>query len=379
MDSDQNELPSESSISIHDFNLIWGASSEAPRFRGAALTEEEIAPLEIRKPPTKTYQQIPEIRRQSPSCVLQEVDPLFLTRFCMFTAHVAIPHVFAFVLDFIESNDQTNGNFESDSANSVIRGGLFDETRFVEYQVKMFTHAGRIGLSLDVLDGYAPAIQGFWSELQQALKEDRLLDNQDDDSDFEDSDFLETDDEVEEDFQLDLEQSKFLKLEESPELVHQMFQDLSDPNFMQQTLLLLAWNCQDAQNFQAVTGAKNQAQQLFDTVIACMIATAADFCLPIARCASLLVSQLVESHDIRVNEEQFNVLVKTLVQWTISQHTAQNECKLTSSKEVASILSSQMSKMAPLAANWKDTLQRVYSQAPYDCVRANLQEVVRTY
>jgi len=176
-----------------------------------------------------------------------------------------------------------------------------------------------------------------------------------------------------------LEQSKFLKLDESPELVHQMFQDLSDPNFMQQTLLLLAWNCQDAQNFQAVTGAKNQAQQLFDTIIACMIATAADFCLPIARCASLLVSQLVESHDIRVTEDQFNVLVKTLVQWTISQHSAQNECKLTSSKEVASILSSQMSKMAPLAANWKDTLQRVYSQAPYDCVRANLQDVVRTY
>merc|ERR1719411_1338949 len=135
----------------------------------------------------------------------------------MFTAHVAISHVFAFVLDFIESNDQTNGNFESDSANSVIRGGLFDETRFVEYQFKMFTHEGRLGLSLDILDGYAPAVQGFWSELQRALKEDQLLDNQDDDSDFEDSDFLETDDE--EEFQLDLEQSKFLKLEESPELV----------------------------------------------------------------------------------------------------------------------------------------------------------------
>merc|ERR1719510_1197870 len=96
-----------------------------------------------------------------------------------------------------------------------------------------------------------------------------------------------------------------------------MFQDLSDPNFMQQTLLLLAWNCRDAQNFQAVTGAKNQAQQLFDTVIACMIATAADFCLPIARCASLLVSQLVEAHDVQVSDEQFNVLVETLVRWSL--------------------------------------------------------------
>jgi len=56
-----------------------------------------------------------------------------------------------------------------------------------------------------------------------------------------------------------------------------------------------------------------------------------------------------------------------------------NEQKLTSSEEVASILSSQMSKMAPLAADWKDTLQQVYTQAPYDSVRANLHEVIRAY
>merc|ERR1712156_422871 len=130
-------------------------------------------------------------------------------------------------------------------------------------------------------------------------------------------------------FGLDLlQESKFLKLGEEPELIDQMFEDLSNPNFMQQTLLLLAWNCQDAQNFQAVTG-DNQAQQLFDTIIACMFATAADFCLPIARCASLLVSQLVESHDIKITQEQFDVLVKTLVQWSISNQ-AETGSKLTS-------------------------------------------------
>jgi len=91
------------------------------------------------------------------------------------------------------------------------------------------------------------------------------------------------------------------------------------------------------------------------------------------------VSQLVESHDIQVSEEQFNVLVQTLVQWTISNQQNEENEKLTTSEEVASILSSQMSKMAPLAANWKDTLERVYTQAPYDCVRTNLQQVIRAY
>lgn len=377
MDSDHNQYANGSSISIQDWNLIWGNSSGAPRFRGAADVGEDIAPMEIRKPPNKQFEQQSEDRRNPPQPSIQEVDPCFLTRFVMFT-QVALPMVFQFVLDFVAENEQTNGNFEADGARYAVRGGLFDETRFVEYTLKLFTHGGQLGLSLDILDGYPPAVQTFWNELQQALQENQFTECQEEEeSDAEEYNFAESDDENDE-FILDLEQEKFLKLGEDPELVDQWFQDLNDPNFMQQTLLLLAWNCQDAQNFQAVTG-KNQAQQLFDLIITCMIATAADFCLPIARCASLLVSQLVDAHDIKVTEEQFNVLVQTLVQWTISQQSEQTESKLTSSKEVASILSSQMSKMAPLAVNWKDTLQQVYTQAPYECVRANLQKVVRTY
>lgn len=377
MDSDHNQYANGSSISIQDWNLIWGNSSGAPRFRGAVDVGEDIAPMEIRKPPNKQFEQQSEDRRNPPQPSIQEVDPCFLTRFVMFT-QVALPMVFQFVLDFVAENEQTNGNFEADGARYAVRGGLFDETRFVEYTLKLFTHGGQLGLSLDILDGYPPAVQTFWNELQQALQENQFTECQEEEeSDAEECNFAESDDENDE-FILDLEQAKFLKLGEDPELVDQWFQDLNDPNFMQQTLLLLAWNCQDAQNFQAVTG-KNQAQQLFDLIITCMIATAADFCLPIARCASLLVSQLVDAHDIKVTEEQFNVLVQTLVQWTISQQSEQTESKLTSSKEVASILSSQMSKMAPLAVNWKDTLQQVYTQAPYECVRANLQKVVRTY
>jgi len=114
-------------------------------------------------------------------------------------------------------------------------------------------------------------------------------------------------------------------------------------------------------------------------IITCMIATAADFCLPITRCASLLISQIVDAHDVEVSDEQFNVLVQTLVRWSLKNQSEEHKSKLTSSEEVASILSQQMSKMAPRAVNYKETLERVYLQAPYDCVRSNLHNVIRAY
>jgi len=252
---------------------------------------------------------------------------------------------------------------------------LFDETRFVEYQVKIFAFKGRLGICLEIQKGFAPSVQEFWNELQQELKEKDLLEVQDEESDCE-SDFLESSDEEDGLPDLDLDEAKFLNLHESPELVEQWKEDLENPNFMQQTLLQLAWNCQNAENFNAVAG-DNQAQQLFDTIIACMIATAADFCLPIARCASLLISQIVDAHDVQVSDEQFNVLVQTLVNWSLKNQ--EHKSKLTSSEEVASILSQQMSKMAPRAINYKETLERVYLHAPYDCVRANLHNVIQAY
>jgi len=387
MDSDQNELASESSVNVpltpSDWNLIFGSKQEEDVCRGAQLREAAL-PLrdELLSTPknTKNVEQ-PQDRRDPLPIQLEEVDPLFLTRHAILAANVTFPLVYEFIIDFIAANKQTCGNFVSDKANALIRGGLFDETRFVEYQIKWFSSGGRLGFYLDILEGFAPSVQGFWKDLQQVLEENQLIlseassDDEDDSESISDFD-LDSEDDCE---PFDLESAKFLKLADSPELVQQWFQDLSNPNFMQQTLLLMAWNCQNEQNFRTITGEK-QAQHLFDTIIACMITTAADFCLPIARCASLLVSQLVDSHDIKVSKEQFNVLVQTLVQWTLSnQQGKQTEVKLNSSKEVASILSSQMSKMAPLAVNWKDTLTRVYDQAPYDCVRRNLHSLIRAY
>eukprot|EP00493_Phyllostaurus_siculus_P001285 UN01293 len=363
----------ESSISSQDAELIWGSSQDNDRYRSAPLYEEPQESMELQKPLSQKIFERSEERVLHPQ--LHEEDPMFLTRYVMFASQVALASIFQFVLDFTLANDNTSKNVQVDRTNSRIRGGLFDETRFVEYNMKMFTFGGRLGLKLDIQEGDRLAIQTFWNELNRALQQSGYTESQDDESEDESEYDFESD--SEDGFGLDLlQESKFLKLGEEPELIGQMFEDLSNPNFMQQTLLLLAWNCQDAQNFQAVTG-ENQAQQLFDTIIACMISTAADFCLPIARCASLLVSQLVDTHDINVTKEQFDVLVQTLVQWSINNQD--NEQKLTSSEEVASILSSQMSKMAPLAADWKDTLQQVYTQAPYDSVRANLHEVIRAY
>jgi len=376
MDSDQNQYAFEStSLSNGDFSLLFGSSAEAERYRGAASVPEshEAPALQTRKPTTT------KIFEQNEDCsfplanTVPEIDIFFLTRFVLFGAQITIPVVFQFVLDFIQDSQLTSGNFEADRTAYVIRGGVFVENRYVEYRFRLFTNGGKLGLSLDIIDGFSPAVQEFWKQLQRALQEQEFTAEPVESDSEEDLGYLDSDDE---EMDLDLLDTKFLKVGESPELVEQWFEDLSNPNFMQQTLLLLAWNCQDAQNFQVVTDGK-QAQKLFDTLIACMIATAADFCLPIARCASVLVSQLVESHDINISDEQFNVLVQTLVQWTISQN--ENENRLTSSQEVASLLSSQMSKMATLAVNWKDTLEQVYTQAPYDCVRENLHKVIRAY
>jgi len=376
MDSDQNQYALEStSLSNGDFSLLFGSSAEAERYRGAASVpgSHEAPALQTRKPTTtKTFEQNEDCSFPLANTV-PEIDIFFLTRFVLFGAQITIPVVFQFVLDFIQDSQLTSGNFEADRTAYVIRGGMFDETRYVEYRFSLFTNGGKLGLSLDILDGFAPAVQEFWKQLQRALQEQEFTAEPVESDSEEDLGYLDSDDE---EMDLDLLDTKFLKVGESPELVEQWFEDLSNPNFMQQTLLLLAWNCQDAQNFQVVTDGK-QAQKLFDTLIACMIATAADCCLPIVRCASVLVSQLVESHDINISDEQFNVLVQTLVQWTISQN--ENENRLTSSQEVASLLSSQMSKMATLAVNWKDTLEQVYTQAPYDCVRENLHKVIRAY
>jgi len=373
----QNSLVSEISISNDDWNLLFDPMHNEA-VRGARAHEFQEAPVErdMKQDFQKIFEQQPSEGRSDPlPLTVPVIDPLFLTRVAMLAHHVVFSTIYQFVVDFIQTNGQTCGNFECDEESCVIRGGLFDETRFVEYQVKIFAFKGRLGICLEIQKGFAPSVQEFWNELQQELKEKELLDVQDEESDCE-SDFLESSDEEDGLPDLDLDEAKFLNLHESPELVEQWKEDLENPNFMQQTLLQLAWNCQNADNFNAVAG-DNQAQQLFDTIIACMIATAADFCLPIARCASLLVSQIVDAHDVQVSDEQFNVLVQTLVRWSLKNQ--EYKSKLTSSEEIASILSQQMSKMAPRAVNYKETLERVYLQAPYDCVRTNLHNVIQAY
>jgi len=380
MDSDQNQLVSESSFSNPGWaDLIWGSNEDDVHRAVSVPQHAQLDELNLQPNVQKNFEQKLLVNEPTSTFNVQNADPAFLTRFVMFASHVTFSNVWQFIQDFVEGHEQTNENYWCDEEGQAILGGLFEETRFVEYQIRMFTYGGELGLALEVLDGYPPAIQGFWKDLQRALKQGDFLQSSEQESDEEDFDeddsFLFEDSDTEFDA-LDLNDAKFLKLSESPELARQWFQDLSNPNFMQQTLLLMTWNCQNQQNFETVTKDPKAAQKLFDTIIACMIATVDDFCLPIARCASKLVSQIVDSHDVRVTEKQFNVLVETLVRWTCEQNL---EAKLTSSKEVASILSSQMSKMAPLAATCRETLERVYTQAPYDCVRENLHNVLRAH
>jgi hypothetical protein len=360
--------------SSSDWSLLFGNVEEDSVHRSASLGETE-------EPEFTTCKQIPQ--KKFPQTQLEVESPqvrnvqslAFLTRFVMCKQHVSISMLFEFMVSFFLDNDQTRKNLKFNERTSTIIGCVFSGSQQAHYRVQLFSFEKNLGVSLDITDGFSPAIQEMWKSLTQSLQTSDLVECNEVESDFEDFNDLYSEDEDD----APLEDFDYIKLDNHPALVKDLINDLNDPNFMQHTLLLLAFNCQLDRNFQEIVGDASKAQQLFDTIIACMISTAADFCLPIARCASLLISQLVESGSITVNEEQFNVLVQALVQWTLDQGNQQDQDKLTQSEEVATLLSSQVKNLATLAETAKAELRQVYQDAPYDIVRENLSDVILAY
>merc|ERR1712241_310342 len=147
-----------------------------------------------------------------------------------------------------------------------------------------------------------------------------------------------------------------------PTHVTSLMEEMQDQSFMLHALLLLSWNCQLQQNIEVISSA-GQAQQLFDLIIACLVATATDFCLPIARSASLLVSKLAETGDVQISEQQFQVLVDTIVQWTIQNNNGDFAETVTQSEEIARLLSSN---------DCMQQLHEVYDRVPFESVRQNI-------
>jgi len=309
-------------------------------------------------------------------------DPAHLVRYVMLVAGVDTESVFQYLKEFVQTHQR---NFKVVEGDLSILSIVFDETLFAQFRIQIFSHGRDYGVCIHLMDGQAQdAVTEFWRKLKIALTTSEFVDQiENEDQLFDD----ETQSEDDWDLWSDEEEGNLSFALPIPSLnkpnllqtdhVDSLMEDLQDQNFMMHSILLLAWNCQLQQNLETISSA-GQAQQLFDAIISCLVASAADFCLPIARSASLLVNQLVETGAIQITEAQFEVLVNTIVQWTI-QNSGDSDT-ITQSEEIAQLLTSQLSKF-DVAANSvvRAQLEEVYTRAPFQSVRQNIKPLVEAF
>jgi len=362
------------------WDLCFSKQSRQSSHRAAELRQEEI-PVQFEHP--KQFQKIETsvTKEVFNGGQLPEENPEHLVRFVMLVAGLDVNAVFQFLVGHVQMQLK---NFKICEDSFALVGFVFDETVYAQFRVQLFAHGKQVGICIHVLDGSAQdAVTEFWRNLKIALIESEYVEAEmqneflelEDQSDEEDDFFASWDDDSEEIPSLTFSQPSLLQ----PCYVNDLVEDLQDQNFMLHSLLLLAWNCQLQQNLEIISNA-GQAQQLFDAIITCLVTTAADFCLPIARSASLLVTRLVETQAITISEEQFNVLVRTIVQWTIQNQKGEPE-KITQSEEIAQLLSSKLPQLAQVASSSDalKQLQEVYSQVPFQSVRQNIKPLVEAY
>jgi len=309
---------------------------------------------------------------------LAEENPDHLVRFVMLAADSDVMKVFQFIIQFFETSHK---NFKIIEGAYSIVGFVFDETHFAQFRVQIFSHGKDAGVCVHVLDGTAQdAVSEFWSKLQNALLESDFVDQMHNELELTESDeeFFMDWEEEDQDFVLPMPNLRSSEPNVmQPTHVTSLMEEMQDQSFMLHALLLLSWNCQLQQNIEVISSA-GQAQQLFDLIIACLVATATDFCLPIARSASLLVSKLAETGDVQISEQQFQVLVNTIVQWTIQNNNGDFAETVTQSEEIAQLLSSKLPKFAQDFSNSEclQQLQEVYCRVPFQSVRQNIKLLV---
>lgn len=367
-------------ISQQEWELLFGHrdSDIHKSYRGAearyALTEVSC------ESPFTQQKQKPTATKPSLKSQLIEEDPEHCIRTVMLANGVDTFTVFQFLVEFVHASHK-NVKVLQDCFSII--GFAFEGTRFAQFRVQLFSHKNEVGVNVKFLGGDAQdTINTFWSELQTALVE----------SDFsvgikESNPLTQSDEEFFDDWLSEEEDAFQLPIPDftcqepdviQPNYVNDLMEDMQDQSFMLHSLMLLAWNCQLQQNLEVISSA-GQAQQLFDLMITCLVTSATDFCLPIARSASLLVNKLVETGAIEISEQQFEVLVKTIVQWTIQ--TSGDSETVTQSEEIAHLLSSKLPQIAQDVSNSEciQQLHEVYCRVPYQSVRQNIKPLVEAY
>lgn len=379
-----------------EWNFLFGKQGKQSSFRAvqvqaAELPHNEESTVSMKNPTyQKTNTTVSTTRKGSQ---LSEESTDHLVRYVMLAAGVDLNIVFAFLEEYVRAHQK---NFKITGESFSFISFVFDGTHFAQFRVSIFSNGQDMGVCLHVLEGAAQdAVTEFWRKLKLALigrqfvdqpEEDLSVDMQnqcDDDDDFFASWYSDEEEDIPSLAMPTAPSMPTSAITEptilQPGYVNNLMEDLQDQNFMMHSILLLAFNCQLQQNLEIISRA-GQAQQLFDSIIACLVASAADFCLPIARSASLLVNQLVETGAITISEAQLQILVNTVAQWTIQNHHGNSET-VTQSEEIAQLLTSQLPKLAHVASNTqvRKTLEEVYSQVPFKSVRQNIKPLVESF
>lgn len=279
-----------------------------------------------------------------------------------------IDAIFTCLVSIVRSQGFQNDKVDL-SSKSII-GYVFDQTRYGEYKLQLFEHQGAIGVSCRLIDGFAPTVQAFWQELVQALENEGYVTPEPMETS-EDDDFFFSDDEEMEG--LDLTSASFLSLDKNPEVIGSYVEDLKDPNFMLHTLMLLAWNLTNQENFEAAS--KACAQELFSNVVACLVSTATELTLPLVRSASILAAKLISEANVQVTKEQEAAIVNTIFSWTLNHGSSMN---VTRSEEIATVLTEQLGNFVALSKDSRETLETIQKQTDFEQVRYNIGSVLHS-
>lgn len=260
-----------------------------------------------------------------------------------------------------------------------VLGYVFHEVRFGFYCLQMFKHADGLGLSCQLHEGFAPALTPFWDAVKDELTSVGLIKIdpgcEDIDEDFDDF-FFDSDTETTEGdglFLLDLTipENKFLNLESDPSLVTEWIEDIQDPNFSQDTLLVLAYNCQLGENLKFLMG--TYVQQLFEAVTTSM-SKAMDLDLPGIRSACKFLDLVAQNAEVKVTEEHIQNMVAQLARWTMSQG---NINAVTRSSEISTLLSQNLLKFYKCGGGsmsvQRDLIETIRQESNYGTVKQNLE------
>jgi len=308
---------------------------------------------------------------------IPEIDNLSLeTRYVMFKDTADPGAILNQCLSFVS---QHSPNCTQVQHEMKILGYVFEEVRFGLYALQLFKHSENLGLTCSLLDGFAPAIQKFWTDLKNSLTDAGFLEAEPE-SDFEDDfdDFYDSDSTFDLGVELDLSipGNKYVNCSSDPTLVVEWAEDIKDPNYSTDTLLILAYNCEKAENLAYLM--QTFAQQLFDAVIIGMT-EAMEFSLPAIRCASVFLDHVAKNAKVSVKNEQLAVMIKQLANWTL---TAKSDDAVTRSLEIATLLSQNLQTFSNLVDGplnvEKELLEAVGQDCGYGTVKKRVNEFLST-